>query len=199
MGRGGARNRGPAVRSPHSEASRQRRAGALILPCQGHDGDPPEFPLPDLSDREAQVWQRLWRTPQASAWSVEEWRWQSIALFTRWSVRAEAENASAAVLAQVVRLADQVGLSPAGLVENGWRVAEPEDESSVRASTTLRNGQPSSLERARQRSRSRFPTSYEPQDPGEAPDPRTALRDEYGAPTMRERIASLQDGNGPVA
>jgi hypothetical protein len=46
-------------------------------------------------------------------------------------VKAEAEDASAAVVTAMMRLADQIGLSPAGLKENGWAVAV--DEVAARA------------------------------------------------------------------
>ncbi|MFF0864174.1 hypothetical protein ACFYUV_20615 [Nonomuraea sp. NPDC003560] len=94
------------------------------LPAQGYDGDAPDFPLPLANDRELEVWEEAWRTPQAAAWSVQPWRWRTVAMWVRWSVRMEAEDASAALGNVVVRFADQIGLTPAGLKENGWKIAE---------------------------------------------------------------------------
>ncbi|MFE3452394.1 hypothetical protein ACFXJ8_26070 [Nonomuraea sp. NPDC059194] len=94
------------------------------LPAEGYDGAPPEFPLPLPSDRELEVWAEAWSTPQAAAWSVQSWRWRAVAMWVRWSVRMEAQDASAALGNVVIRYADQIGLTPAGLKENGWKVAE---------------------------------------------------------------------------
>jgi hypothetical protein len=69
------------------------------------------------------VWAEAWSTPQAAAWAVEPWRWRAVAMWVRWSVRMEAEDASAALGNVVIRYADQIGLTPAGLKENGWKIA----------------------------------------------------------------------------
>lgn len=94
------------------------------LPAEGFDGDAPEFPLPQPSVRELEVWAQAWRTPQAAAWSAEPWRHRTVAMWVRWSVRMEAEDASAALGNVVVRFADQIGMTPAGLKENGWKIAQ---------------------------------------------------------------------------
>jgi hypothetical protein len=83
----------------------------------------PTFPLPDASGRELEVWQQAWRTPQAAAWSMQVWRHRTVALWVRWSVRMEDPEAGAALGNVVVRLADQIGMTPAGLKENGWKIA----------------------------------------------------------------------------
>lgn len=124
MARGGARNRsGPR---PDEKSGRSDRRGVVFtaLPVEGYDGAPPEFPLPLATDRELMVWAEAWRTPQAAAWSVHPWRWRSVAMWVRWSVRMEAEDASAALGNVVIRYADQIGLTPAGMKENGWKIAE---------------------------------------------------------------------------
>lgn len=59
-------------------------------------------------------------------WNVERWRMLAVGLYCRWLVRSEDLEATAATLAQVHRLADQIGLSPAGMKENGWRLAVDE-------------------------------------------------------------------------
>lgn len=121
MAQGGARNRsGPSV-DPGS--GRSDRRGLVLTSLQPYVGEAPEFPLPDVSVRELEVWVEAWRTPQASAWAAEPWRLRTVALWVRWSVRTEDPECGAGLVAQAIRLADQVGMTPAGLKENGWRVA----------------------------------------------------------------------------
>ena len=75
----------------------------------------------------------LWRTPQAAAWAREPWRHRTVALWVRTSVRCEEPDAGAALLAQVHRFADQIGLTPAGLKENGWAIAAADIEPAAEA------------------------------------------------------------------
>lgn len=129
MPRGGARNRsGPPV-DPESLRSAERGISLTALPSEGYAGEPPAFPLPGVTEREAEVWAEAWRTPQACAWALEPWRWRKVALWVRWSVRMEADDASAALGNVVVRFEDQIGLTPAGLKENGWAIARDETAS----------------------------------------------------------------------
>lgn len=131
MAKGGARNRsGPPV-DPSSGRSDARGLSLTALPSEGYDGEPPAFPMPDCTDRELELWERVWRTPQAAAWAVASWRWYVVAQYVRWSVKAEHAEASASAVAAVLRFADQIGLTPAGLKENGWAIAT--DELAARA------------------------------------------------------------------
>jgi hypothetical protein len=123
MSRGGARNRSGPQPDEGSGRSDQRGFKLSALPAEGFDGEVPGFPLPLASDRELALWEWAWSTPQACAWSLEPWRWYTVAEWVRWSVKSEAEDATAATVAAKIRLADQIGLTPAGLKENGWKVA----------------------------------------------------------------------------
>jgi hypothetical protein len=119
--------------SPISPAPRSRRAPgpeatSYVLPAEGYQGRAPAFPLPGETPRELAIWHWAWTTPQASGWAGEPWRWRTVALWTRWSARLEDPDASAALGNVVVRLADQIGLSPPGLTENGWRIAESDTD-----------------------------------------------------------------------
>ena len=122
MTSGGPRNRSGPKPTDSSFNAAKKGLEFDTLPADGFKGEPPEFPLPGASQRELDVWERVWKTPQAVAWIGEPWRWGSIAMYARWYVKAEAEEVAAAVLGQVHRLADQIGLTPAGLKENGWKV-----------------------------------------------------------------------------
>lgn len=128
MPRGGARNRSGPQPDENSGRSDRRDFKLTALPPAGFDGEVPDFPLPNMTDREAEVWAQAWTTPQACAWSLEPWRHRTVALWVRWSVRMEADDASAALGNVVVRFADQIGMTPAGLKENGWKIADPEPE-----------------------------------------------------------------------
>ena len=126
MARGGARNRsGPPV-DPRSGRSDGRGLSFQALPREGFTGEIPDFPLPQASDREVELWGKVWRTPQAAAWFAEPWRWYTVAHWVRVSVRVEDPEAPAALLGHVHRFADQIGLTPAGMKENGWALAADE-------------------------------------------------------------------------
>ena len=125
MTKGGSRNRsGPSV-DPRSGRSDARGLKFTALPSEGFEGTVPDFDLPEATDREREVWAELWATPQAAAWAAEPWRIRTVAMYCRWSVRSEGD-VPAAFLGQVHRLGDQIGLTPAGLRENGWAIATDE-------------------------------------------------------------------------
>jgi hypothetical protein len=73
--------------------------------------------------RELELWAWAWRTPQAAAWAGEPWRWQTVALWVRTAAVCESGDATAADKNSLHRFADQIGLTPAGLKENGWKIA----------------------------------------------------------------------------
>ena len=128
MPRGGARNRSGPLPQENSARSDQRGYVLAALPSEGFKGEIPEFPLPEHSDRELEVWEWAWRTPQACAWSLpsEQWRIRTVALWVRVSVQCEAPDVGASHLAQLHRFADQIGFTDAGLALMGWKVATDE-------------------------------------------------------------------------
>lgn len=150
MPRGGARNRSGPSPDPNSQRSERRGYSVTALPAEGFDGTPPEWPLPErkvfysekdsegatvrvfdkaatrqVAERELELWAWAWSTPQACAWSMpsESWRLQTIAMWVRTMVVCEGSEATAADKNSLHRFADQVGMTPAGLRENGWAVA----------------------------------------------------------------------------
>ncbi len=128
MARGGARNRSGPLPDPSSGRSDARGYSLTALPSEGYTGPVPEFPLPQASERELEVWEQAWRTPQACAWSLpsERWRVSTVAMWVRVKVRCEDPEAGAALYGQLHRFADQIGMTTAGLAEMGWRVAVDE-------------------------------------------------------------------------
>ena len=131
MARGGARNRSGPAPDPNSGRSERRGFKLTALPSEGFRGDAPDFPLPDVTDRELEVWASLWRTPQACAWSMQSWRWLNVADLVRLQVRGEAHDAPVNIATVVRQLRADLGLTPAGLKENGWAIAV--DEVAARA------------------------------------------------------------------
>ncbi|GAA5198563.1 hypothetical protein [Microbacterium jejuense] len=121
------------------------------LPSEGFRGEAPAFPLqpiilfteyfedkvkvkaPDeggtesFREREAEIWAEAWTTPQACAWSMEAWRWPVVAEYCRLKAVIEfAPGENAALVGQLHRYRDQLGLTPAGMRFNGWAIAVAE-------------------------------------------------------------------------
>lgn len=152
MARGGARNRSGPAADPNSGRSEARGYKLTALPAEGFDGEVPEFPLPkrvvyrwetedkrrfqvrddeatsQVAERELELWEWAWSTPQACAWSMpsERWRHYTVAMWVRTAVICESSEATAADKGSLHRFADQVGLTTAGLREMGWKVAVDE-------------------------------------------------------------------------
>ena len=148
MTSGGARNRSGPQADPNSGRSDRRNFTLTALPSEGFIGDVPSFPLQPIvlfteyfedkvkvrerdddetesfREREADVWAEAWRTPQACAWSMESWRWPIVAEYCRLKTVIEFDpSKSAALVGQLHRYRDQLGLTPAGLKDNGWAIA----------------------------------------------------------------------------
>lgn len=152
MARGGARNRSGPQADPNSGRSDQRGIKFTALPACGYDGPVPDWPLPkrivwhswfedgkkvrendeactdQVAEREADLWGWAWRTPQACAWAQpsESWRLYTVAMWVRTFVLCESSEATAADKGSLHRFADQIGMTPAGLRENGWAIAKDE-------------------------------------------------------------------------
>jgi hypothetical protein len=146
MPSGGHANSGPPP-DPNSLKSAKRGLTFVTLPAAGYDGDVPEYPLPkvpvydiwfenkerhkvlDLEatearfSRELELWAWAWRTPQAAMWAAEPWRQHPVALWVRTAAICESGDATAADKNSLHRFADQIGLTPAGLTFNGWKIA----------------------------------------------------------------------------
>ena len=149
MSSGGARNRGGRYKEEGSNRSERSGFRYDALDPEGYQGEVPDFPLMPRSvfrwetedkrrfqvfdeeategvrEREAELWAWAWSTPQACAWAKDPWRWQTVAMWVRTFVICEGSDATAADKGSVHRFADQIGLTPAGLKENGWKIAEP--------------------------------------------------------------------------
>lgn len=131
MGSGGARNRsGPPV-DPNSGRSDRRGISLTALPNEGYRGEVPEFPIPGASVRELEVWESLWRRPQACVWISQPWRWDALAELAMLQVRAESRDCPVNVFERMRQWRADLGLTPAGLLENGWAIATADIEPSA--------------------------------------------------------------------
>lgn len=150
MPSGGARNRSGPQPDPQSLTSARRGLVFTALPREGYDGEVPDFPIPEMRvftaetsdgvttqvydadltaafrDRELELWATAWTYPQAAAWAQERWRWGAVAMWVRTTVVCESYKATAADKGSVHRFADQIGMTPAGLRENGWAISRDE-------------------------------------------------------------------------
>lgn len=150
MPSGGSRAQSGPAKDPSSERSKRAGFKPTALPNQGHDGPPPPFPLMSFvvrrwefedkrrfqvtdqeatdafAEREQDLWDWAWATPQAAAWARESWRWLAVAMWVRTSVVCESSDATAADKNALHRFGDQIGLTPAGMAQNGWAIAHDE-------------------------------------------------------------------------
>lgn len=128
MPTGGARrNPGP---DPDPNALRRDRPGAdkdgwITLPAGGRDGDTPHWPLADQTTREAQVWAKLWCSPQAVAWEANHSEWE-VAFFVRRLVQAEKVASSSNNATLVRQQMDSLGLTAPGMRANRWKLSTDE-------------------------------------------------------------------------
>ena len=128
MTSGGARRRSGPMPQEGSATSDRKGYVLTALPAEGYPGPIPDWPLEQVSDRELQVWEQLWRTPQACAWSLpsERWRIPDVAMYARYAVRAEDPDCGPGVTAAWMKLRHEVGMSTDGLALMGWKVAVDE-------------------------------------------------------------------------
>lgn len=164
---GGARNRSGPQADLSSGRSDARGLSYDKLPSEGRKGKPPvEFPLSEpkvyievivngkpskeldaeasqlRKEAELALWDQVWTYPQAVAWEREPWRWNIAAMWVRTFLTASGPEAKAADKTALHRFGDQLGLTPAGLKENGWQIVRDEvaPRRSVKSSTASSTG-----------------------------------------------------------
>jgi len=96
------------------------------LDAAGYQGRIPEFPLPEARERELELWDELWRTPQAIEWArlnlVRE-----VAYYVRKSIDVEMPGAKSSEMLTLRQSRDSLGLSIPGMRAHRWRISEDED------------------------------------------------------------------------
>lgn len=126
MTSGGARARsGP---KPDPNALRRDRKGdadVTVLPAEGRTGDAPAWPLDGLSGREAELWEREWRRPQAIMWERNGAALE-VALYVRRLVEAEQPGAPTNLGTLVKQMMESLGITHDGLAKRHWLIAVDE-------------------------------------------------------------------------
>jgi hypothetical protein len=76
--------------------------------------------LAGQAERELELWEKLWVTPQAVEWQALGWL-EEVALYTRWMVLAASGDLDAGKEAR--QYADRLGLTPLAMARLRWTVA----------------------------------------------------------------------------
>lgn len=112
----------PGSRQPNrglGAAAQQR------LPSSGRQGPVPNWPLGRPTKRESELWERIWKIPQAVAWERLEWT-DAVARYVRVQVVAEKPKAPFIALAEARQMEDRLGLSPLSLLRLRWEIVDEE-------------------------------------------------------------------------
>lgn len=153
MPSGGARARSGPPPDP-TALRRERDAGEwTTLPAEGREGATPDWPLSEHTNREAELWERLWRMPQALMWErfgqdIE------VALYVRRLSEAEMLESRVNLSTLVRQMADSLGLTTPGMRANRWRIVR--DEVAERRSPQAAVAPAEGAEAGRKSSRQRF-------------------------------------------
>lgn len=160
MPSGGARARSGPPPSPTSGRSDARGLSFRVLSAADRVGKkPPKFPLPKnvltgvdedgvryvleerskaRNSRESALWRWAWQQPQAVVWEEQPWFTYLVAQWVRMSVFCETEEAKAADKTTMLRLADQIGMTPTGLALNGWQIGGESQAAEASSSSSHR-------------------------------------------------------------
>jgi hypothetical protein len=122
---GGARSRSGPAPDP-TALRRDRDVGEwTILPTEGRQGATPDWPLTDESVRESELWDVMWRRPQALMWE-RYGQEHEVALYVRRLTEAELMDSRVNLTTLVKQMADSLGLTTPGMRANRWRIAADE-------------------------------------------------------------------------
>lgn len=122
MASGGARARSGPAPDPNALArNKNTDRGWTTLPAEGRTGKAPAWPLTKNAAQE-KMWARLWRKPQAVQWEALGLEDQ-IAAYCRAYHESVAPSAPAGLKTAVLRMEDNLGISPAGMASHRWKIA----------------------------------------------------------------------------
>jgi hypothetical protein len=123
----------PGARQPNRGLG---AAATVRLPSSGRSGPTPKWPLGRPRRREAEIWERLWQTPQAIAWERLGWT-DAVARYARVLMAAELPDAHPLKLSEARQLEDRLGLSPLALLRLRWEIVDGEGAAETSNSEVL--------------------------------------------------------------
>lgn len=127
MASGGARVRSGPAPDPNA-LRRDREAGQWVtLPAEGRTGPTPEWPLTDPTARELELWQQLWRKPQALLWE-RNGQHHEVAMYCRRFAAAELPDAPVALGTLVRQMMDSLLLTIPAMRSARVRIAEAQEQ-----------------------------------------------------------------------
>jgi len=86
------------------------------------DGEPPVWPFEPNGSDEVDMWNRLWRKPQAFMWD-RLGLGDQVAAYVRAYTESTEPEATAGLKTAVLRMETELGISVAGMRQNGWRIS----------------------------------------------------------------------------
>lgn len=92
----------------------------------------PDWPLTEMSVREAELWADLWVKPQALMWERFGQELE-VALYVRRLTEAELMDSRVNLSTLVRQMADSLGLTTPGMRANRWRITSEEPARPVTA------------------------------------------------------------------
>lgn len=97
------------------------KQGWHVLPVEGYQGPIPDWPLStEPTAEEEEVWESVWRTPQATQW-VDKGIDRTVARYCMVCVLVESDP-TAALLGEMRQMDDRLGLSPMSLQRLQWEI-----------------------------------------------------------------------------
>ena len=123
---------GPPPKDPTQRRRRNASPGFKLLPHEGREGPPPEWPLTGSPTvEEWKRWCELWRLPQAVEWERMQ-DYGTVALYVRTFCAAAGVLVGAPpdprLLAEVRQLDAKIGVSPKAMRDLRWETDEARPE-----------------------------------------------------------------------
>lgn len=143
MPKGGARTRSGPPPDPNALTSKD---GWTVLPTSGRPGRAPAWPLhPGPTARERQVWNRVWKKPQALLWELRGQE-DLVGLYVRRFVEAEQRDTKVTLSTLVRQLADELLLTNGALLRERIKIGTPSAKTAA-AQATPTSGRPTAKDR----------------------------------------------------
>ena len=147
MASGGARYRSGPPADPNAlRRDRKDDAEWVTLPSEGFTGVVPSFPLASALTVEVELWDELWRKPQAVMWDRLGLKFQ-VAMYVRTFLEASEAKAVNGLKNVALRMEAELGLSMPAMNSLHWRFAEDELTSRRAASASPVSSGPSMKDR----------------------------------------------------